>query len=313
MDIILEIDVRGGKPRLERARARNGVITLGRAYDNDVILADPHVCPHHGELRINDDGSWQYRDLGSVNGSFNQQGQRLGDNAPLRSGDTLQLARLRLRLLSPEHPVAATEPLERWHTLLARMQQPVALTLLLTGIGLLFLYNQSLDQFTPPKWSDWITELFGFSAIVVAWASFWALLGRLIRHEARFGAQLAVAGVLIIASLGLEWLLQLLAFNGASPMGALIATSVGSAVLLGVLIALSLRIAVHADNWQLRAMSHAVAWVTVAFISAQAFQSQFEFSPHPEYISELQPPFMRVVPAVNSEDFLRDAKQALDD
>ena len=43
-------------------------VRIGRAYDNDVVLDDPYVAPHHLHLGRNEDGRLQADDLGTVNG-----------------------------------------------------------------------------------------------------------------------------------------------------------------------------------------------------------------------------------------------------
>ncbi|MER5867929.1 FHA domain-containing protein [Kitasatospora sp. NPDC002040] len=45
-------------------------IRIGRALDNDVVLADLQVSRHHAELRQLPDGRWEIVDLGSHNGIF---------------------------------------------------------------------------------------------------------------------------------------------------------------------------------------------------------------------------------------------------
>jgi len=71
------------------------VTTLGRAADNDIVLALPIVSSHHLRLETVDEGSG-YRvniiDLGSRNGTF-VGGRRLSPNAPqpLEPGDVVNL------------------------------------------------------------------------------------------------------------------------------------------------------------------------------------------------------------------------------
>jgi pSer/pThr/pTyr-binding forkhead associated (FHA) protein len=63
---------------LARHRHEQLPIRIGRAYDNDVILNDPHIAPHHAliEARPESEGmpqsGVQVRDLGSKNGIVHQ-------------------------------------------------------------------------------------------------------------------------------------------------------------------------------------------------------------------------------------------------
>lgn len=69
MAVIIEVLNKQHKV-MERHKFAQTEVRLGRAYDNDVILYDRHVCPHHATLWQNEQGQWQLQDLASLNGSF---------------------------------------------------------------------------------------------------------------------------------------------------------------------------------------------------------------------------------------------------
>ncbi len=76
MAVIIEVLNKQHKV-IERHKFAQTEVRLGRAYDNDVILYDRHVCPHHAKLWQNEQGQWQLQDLASLNGSFLQPEQPL--------------------------------------------------------------------------------------------------------------------------------------------------------------------------------------------------------------------------------------------
>jgi hypothetical protein len=78
-----------GQP-MTRLAVRPGTIRLGRARDNDVILADDRVSRHHGQIGVRL-GMLVYTDLGSTNGSY-LNGSAVTEIA-LGPGDVLQLGR----------------------------------------------------------------------------------------------------------------------------------------------------------------------------------------------------------------------------
>ena len=57
-----------GQP-VSRLNVRPGTIRLGRALDNEIVLADDKVSRHHGQISIRL-GMLVYTDLGSTNGSY---------------------------------------------------------------------------------------------------------------------------------------------------------------------------------------------------------------------------------------------------
>ena len=77
------------------------VVTIGRHPDSDIFLDDITVSRRHAEVSYNDGTFWAH-DVGSLNGTYlNRQGI---DNAPLSSGDELQVGRFRLLFLAPGVP-----------------------------------------------------------------------------------------------------------------------------------------------------------------------------------------------------------------
>ena len=76
-----------GQP-VTRLPVRPGTIRLGRALDNDVVLADDRCSRRHGQIGIRH-GMLVYTDLGSTNGSFLNNGAVT--EIALGPGDVLQL------------------------------------------------------------------------------------------------------------------------------------------------------------------------------------------------------------------------------
>jgi len=53
-----------------RSRIAADEARVGRAFDNDVVLDDPHVAPHHLRVFRGEDGELVAEDLGTVNGLY---------------------------------------------------------------------------------------------------------------------------------------------------------------------------------------------------------------------------------------------------
>ncbi|HEY8167559.1 MAG: FhaA domain-containing protein [Candidatus Limnocylindrales bacterium] len=92
-DLSLVVSSRGRPDR--RIVLAGAVLRIGRAMDNEVVLADERVSRHHGVI-ITSQGMLVYRDLASANGSY-LRGQRVSEVA-LGPGDELTLGSTSLRL-----------------------------------------------------------------------------------------------------------------------------------------------------------------------------------------------------------------------
>jgi hypothetical protein len=93
-DVALVVSSHGRPDR--RISLVGGVLRIGRAVDNEVVLADERVSRHHGLITIAH-GSLVYRDLASANGSY-LRGERVSEVA-LGPGDELTLGSTSLRLV----------------------------------------------------------------------------------------------------------------------------------------------------------------------------------------------------------------------
>jgi pSer/pThr/pTyr-binding forkhead associated (FHA) protein len=70
------------------------VVRIGRAADNDVVLAHPTVSSHHAEIRTQSNNEFELVDLRSANGTF-VNGERI-EQAVLRKRDRIALGAMEL-------------------------------------------------------------------------------------------------------------------------------------------------------------------------------------------------------------------------
>jgi cytochrome P450/NADPH-cytochrome P450 reductase len=99
----------GGEPSVVRPLP-TGTLRIGRAEDNDIVVADPAVSRHHAELR-NVGGQYHLVDLGSNNGTF-VNGERI-TAAPLSPGDVVVIGTSTFRLAGQELQEFAAAPVEQ--------------------------------------------------------------------------------------------------------------------------------------------------------------------------------------------------------
>ena len=79
-------------------RIRSERVAIGRAADNDIVLADQSVSRHHAEICWSSASGYSITDLGSHNGTF-VNGHRVS-TAPLAELDVVTVGRHRLRLVA---------------------------------------------------------------------------------------------------------------------------------------------------------------------------------------------------------------------
>ena len=70
------------------------ITRLGRSTENEISLDDITVSRHHADIEAAGDG-YVVRDAGSLNGTYRNL-ERIDGDAPLDSGDEIQVGKFRL-------------------------------------------------------------------------------------------------------------------------------------------------------------------------------------------------------------------------
>jgi len=162
--LILEIKTRG----LHRYHALDkSELSIGRALDNDIILSDPTVEPHHLKILRDDEGNIELQNLASVNPTkiINRQGDKITSAAlPIE----FSLGRISAQVLSPDHHVAVTKSLPN-NGLLERLfghwgWAVLLLTLCFVAAGLEYYYT----SYHALKWDNLIKYVLRESALSIA-------------------------------------------------------------------------------------------------------------------------------------------------
>jgi hypothetical protein len=174
-----------------RIRIAGDEATIGRGYDNDVVVDDPYVAARHVRVFRDGDGRLVAEDAGSKNGLFlDGEGARqarivIDPERAFRIGNTL----LRIR------ETAYAVPLERITGPKARTWPAVAaaaaLAVAVPGVEALHVW---LTQTGEAKASLYVSPLLFIPAWALAWISVWTLLSRILSGHGRF-LQHAIIGL----------------------------------------------------------------------------------------------------------------------
>lgn len=168
-------------------------VRIGRAPDNDVVLDDPHVAPHHAEVRMEADGRLSISDLGSVNGLRVEGSRERFTRLACAGHPVFILGRTRLRVRDGREPVAAELPLEANTQGNARM---AVFGLGLLGISLLDLW---LEWISTTPVNHFLYPILAYAAVLTAWTATWSVLTRIFTGHTRFVQHLTIAFAAVLA------------------------------------------------------------------------------------------------------------------
>ena len=306
--LVLQYGVRNGRVA-EIAKSQQGVLSVGRGYDNNLVLTDAHVAPQQLKLQWNGN-DWTLIVLDDTNpvllngepvspASSTQRGI-----ATVRSGDRLVVGRTAMTAYLPDHVLAPTRTLLLSGFLrrrLASVWMAFAILLLVCGLHVLGAYYLAA---TDLKWQN--SLLLGvFSGVFyLFWAGLWSLAGRVLHHHSHFALQLIATcavlllwSVLDIASLVLEYTTHQL----------LLVELIDYAVVfffVAILLRLNFTFATSIERpGRLAAVVSAV--LVVSIFGIQYLVQKNDFSTEPVYSRLLLPPVLDVIDGESIDAYLR--------
>ena len=283
------------RERIEAAEAR-----VGRAFDNDVVIDDPHVAPHHLRIFRGEDGELVAEDLGTLNGLYPEHGARQVARLPLAAEPGLRIGRTILRVHDAAHPVAPERLLTPPR---AHAKWAMATAFVLFGVILLLNW---LNLTTEPSANLVLLPLLALATALAAWAGAWALLSRIFFGQAQFAVQLRIALAACIALVLWDQVAETLSFSLAW-------RDIVEYQGLGAWALLAATCYAHLRSIGPRHMRAAMGVIVALIVTGAALQ-QFAKSESRRLVGQratlgdLRPPAFRLLRAARPEDFFSKAE-----
>ncbi|MBL8698126.1 MAG: FHA domain-containing protein [Alphaproteobacteria bacterium] len=283
---------------VQRVRVETWPLRIGRSLDNDVILDDPYVAPHHAVIAPGEDGLLWARDLGTVNKLQDGGAKRRVERLALRTPTTLVVGHSRLRLRSSEDPLPP-ERANRRNLWLARTAVAIAVFAAVIGLEIAETWlGASRERDVGSIVMPGVTV----AATVLVWSGFWALIGRLVSKRAEYIPHLGIGAAAMLVYSSWNTLSAIAAFAFAQPL----LTRYGYAALAGVVA-----VAAFAHlNWSnpnrprsFAAIAFAIGAATLGVNMLTAYEQTGRFATEP-YSAALYPPALRLAGTIDTARFL---------
>lgn len=295
-------------------------VSVGRGYYCDVIVDDPHVAAEEVRisLRPSDPPDQARPDGGQLwlepvgDGVVRLGGQQLVSARSVASGTQLKLGRSTISLFDEGHAVAPTAPLDLLLERVTSLARPVSLLVVTIAVYLLILADEAAGQLAERDWLDAglsaLTPLF----LAVLWSSVWALVTRVLRHEARFQQHLLVAIVSVALSVLMSLMSELAQFNSQDVRTGQWLDPILLGLLLCFAFALHVRIIAGPMRWYSHAVIAGLAWAFVGYGVLEDSNRSRDFQAWPEYSSVLLPPKAYLGSAETLPGFIEGLSESFD-
>ena len=182
---------------LSRVRITGEQATIGRGYDNDVIVDDPYVAAHHLLIVRDEAGQLVAKDLGSVNGTFLDGNKNRIVQLAVDGGKPLRIGQTWLRIRTSDY---AVEPERKVLTERGTLSTVMVAAMTVIVLGFIAL-RVWLAQTGEPRLSHYMSPLLTMTGVVLVWVGIWALVSRLLAGRSQFLRNLMIALVAVLASL----------------------------------------------------------------------------------------------------------------
>jgi hypothetical protein len=278
--VVIEVKSSNKSHRFERVA--DLPLTIGRALDNDIIVDDPYVDPHHLRIEADSDDNWIAIDLDSTNHTINSN-TRI-DVTPINSGDLLTIGKTHIRVFREDHKVSATlstQDLEHRILEFGTLKLVVLLTsVLVMAVSLTIFLQSTIDTTKPYLYAIQTMRVLGSIAVM---SGVWAVISRILKGEARITALLSLTIVQMLAGIVLGIIINTVYYNlpGAPLKGLL--NSLISSTLLVIYIYLCLVITTRLHFRAILLVCTLIITGSLGFFGLRAFSEQDRFINLPQY------------------------------
>jgi FHA domain len=304
----LELLERGGRVE-QRVVVGATPVRIGRAYDNDLIVDDIHVDPHHAEAIVGDDGVPIVRDLSSVNGLHRAGVRNRVDTMPLDRECTFSIGASTIRFRPADYATNAAQPIRNGRLLAhSGLWAVVALALCLAATAT----EATLGSSESFNGLQLLNAVLAPLIVILVWSAIWALVGRLLVHHARFLGHVAIVSFGIFLGVVITFVLGLFAFSLALDSFATWIGSITAFIAMTIVFSGHLRLATR-----LRSRGALIAGLCAAVLIAASFRVTHmvgaqRFSPLPRRVATLAPPSWRIRSPESTDTFYAKTQSLVD-
>jgi hypothetical protein len=298
---LLEVLDRDGHVR-HSVSVANWPLRAGRAIDNDLVLDDPHVAPHHFSVDADHEGQ-VFITVGDTANGLLAGGQRLERAARVPVGDealALIAGRTALRLRLATHPVPDELPLGVARSVRRELSSLVGLVVVAALLMAFETYLVTDPSLLTRALGSLAVSAVGFG---LAWVGFLAVLSKVFTRQAHFAWHLRVMLCAVIVWQLIHGATNALAFMLSWPwisdFAFLGIYAVAGAALYFHMLAIEPS---HPKRWRFVGASAAITGIALSLWFNHQATDRFGDE---LYMTHLLPPALRLAKPVTTEAFMK--------
>lgn len=306
MELIIEEISRGHK-LLGRHKFIKNTIAIGRGYQNDIILDDPHICADH--LSIEFDGEhWVINDTDSVNGSFVDNGKKPAHQHVIKSGDIISVGKSQIRVLFPDHPVKPSVAFNPFENLINFARKPLVLVASILLLAAVSGYLVYLDKPTEITFTQLLAPTIGMTLLFTLWPLLVTIISHLTKHDARIISQIGICFLFFNLMWFSDIIEGVISFNLSSNWPLMAFSLVLPVALSFGLFWFNCAIGFHMSERRKLVVASGLTLLLFGGVFVINLSNKPEFSALPTYNSALMPPSFLLTSGSDVETFINDSQ-----
>ena len=190
------------------------IVSIGRAYENDFIVADDYVDPRHAEIQLGQ-GSDEFlcTDKNSTNGFFLNKKHKKTGEALFPGGSLLIIGKTMLRVSSSETKISPAIPISFWENAGDFLAQWWVVLLFSMALSTLLIMDAHISNPLIDDRSGKYVEVFYFFGAIALLSGLFAFLGKVFRHDSRFWLYFCLIVSFLLLMELYDWLIPIIFFN----------------------------------------------------------------------------------------------------
>lgn len=307
MEIIIE-EISKGHKLIGRHKFTQQSITLGRGYQSDIIISDPHVCAEH--LNFNYDGEhWLVSDANTINGSFLENNKQVIKQHKVQSGDVITLGKSQIRVLFPNHHIEESITFSPFENLINIARHPATIAFSIVLFAFVTGFTFYLNNGKEVTFTQLLVPAISMTLMFALWPAAISVVSHLTKHDARITSQLGISFIFF----NLMWISDIIErfvqFNVSSQWPFIWLVAVVPLGLAFGLFWFNCSIGFHTSERRRLAVS--IGLIIILFGGSELIKlsKKPEFTPRPQYNATLMTPSFNITASASVDEFIEDSNK----
>lgn len=279
-------------------------LRVGRAYDNDVIVDDPHVAANHLEINHTDDGAYHFSVVDSINAMTLGKLRDKKSEATVSANEIVRIGQTQLRIRPVDYAVPAEKALPNG----AWLRSWSGLSIGITALLLAQLVTLWMNYVRADSYNIIVMPILGMFLVLLLWSGFWALIGRVASGRANFIAHAVNASLCFALLLFLEGVVYgYVDFAFDTDLMTQLVSGIAGALIIGTLIYRHMRLVSRLSHRKLVTIIVALIASFAGFSHISDKWNADEHLTDMEFSGTIGPPYFSLTHGKSTEAFIGEA------